>query len=148
MSSDLRTYYLLSLLPPVVCATAALAVRAGDLMPSIGAAQGHQIGAWLFLATVALAVAAPVMLRTHFAHRVRALRQTPPREFVRLQRRLIGLTLGAAYAVPVVCLVDLPPLYHAGVVLAALYGVYYQYPSARRIDFDRRIFRVADDADA
>jgi uncharacterized membrane protein YgaE (UPF0421/DUF939 family) len=63
-------------------------------------------------------------------------------------RRLIGVTLVAIYAIPAVCVVQMPLFYKAGVVLAVLYAVCYQFPSARGIDFDRRIFRVLDEVGA
>ena len=148
MPSRLKTVYYRWLLPPLGCAAVLLAARAGDWVQPVGLDLGRLVGPWLFLAAILSAVAAPVLLRTHFAHRMRQARRTPPADFDRLQRRLIRFTSGAVYLVPAVCLVDLPPLYHAGVVLAALYAVYYQFPSVRRIDFDRRIFRVADEADA
>ena len=148
MRSGLRKYFYLHLLPPLGCAPILLVARAGHWVQPVGLDQGRLLGPWLFLGAILLAVAAPILLRTHFAHRMRRARRTPPADFERLQRRLIRFTLGAAYLVPVVCLVDLPVFYHAGVVLAALYAVYYQFPSVRRIDFDRRIFRVADASDA
>ncbi len=147
MPSRLKTVYYRWLLPPLACGAILLGARAGQWVQPVGLDQGRRVGPWLFLASILLAVAAPVMLRTQFAHRMHKARRTPPDEFERLQRRLIRFTLGSVYLVPVVCLVDLPALYHAGVVLAALYAVYYQFPSVRRIDFDRRIFRVADEAD-
>lgn len=147
MASGLKTVYYRWLLPPLGCTAILLAARAGDWVEPMGVDLWRWLGPWLFLAAIVLAVAAPVALRTHFAHRMRKARHTPPVDFDRLQRRLIRFTLGAVYLVPIVCLVDLPVFYHAGVVLAALYAVYYQFPSDRRIDFDRRIFRVADEAD-
>ena len=94
------------------------------------------------VAAVVLAMAVPVFLRATFAHRVRSLRRVSGEDFYLLQRRQIGAALTATYLIPVVCLVELPAFYQAGIVLAALYAAYYQFPSARRIAFDRRIFRV------
>ena len=36
----------------------------------------------------------------------------------------------------------LPKFYLSGAVLMTLYAGYYFYPSRRRLEFDRRIFRV------
>jgi hypothetical protein len=40
------------------------------------------------------------------------------------------------------CLFELPKFHFTGTVLMALYAAYYYYPSKKRVDFDRRIFRV------
>jgi len=39
-------------------------------------------------------------------------------------------------------LLEFPRFYLAGTVLMALYAVYYYYPSKKRIQFERKIFRV------
>jgi hypothetical protein len=39
-------------------------------------------------------------------------------------------------------ILQLPRFHLAGTIIMALYALYYYYPSKRRIDFERRIFRV------
>ena len=142
MRIRLKRYYCRWLLP--CAATVAALVIAGHLhlIHSLRLDVAHRLAPLLFVAAVVLAVAVPVFLRASFAHRVRTLRRVSGEDFYLLQRRQIGTALTATYLIPVACLVELPAFYQAGIVLAALYAAYYQFPSARRIAFDRRIFRV------
>lgn len=142
MQIRLRKFYFRILLPPVAGLAVLLALRAGHLIHPVDFDRGRQLAPGLFLLAVVLAVAAPVYLRASFAHRMRKARQTPSADFYRFQQRLIGISLTSAYLLPVAGLVQLPPFYQSGVVLAALYAIYYQYPSLRRMAFDRRLFRV------
>ncbi len=130
---------------PSVLTVVLLTIRRAGLIGAVGPDPGRRIGPWLFLIAVVLAAAMPVLLRTRFAHRWRSARQTPAADFDRLQRRLIDVSLAAVWLLPVICLVEMPTFYQGGVILAALYGAYYHYPTLRRITFDSRIFRVSHD---
>jgi hypothetical protein len=142
LQTRLKKYYFCLLLPPIVIVAAVLTARALDLIVPLHLAHGQVVARALFILAIILAVAAPVLLRTLFAHRMRRATRTPQAEWFRLQQRLIGVALLTPYLILVTCLVDLPRLYHAGVILSALYAGYYHYPSVRRITFDQRIFRV------
>ncbi|GAB6904911.1 conserved membrane hypothetical protein [Desulfosarcina cetonica] len=142
MQIRLRKFYFRILLPPVAGLAVLLALRAGHLIQPVDLDRGRQLAPWLFLLAIVLAVAAPVYLRASFAHRMRKAHQTPSSDFYGFQRRLIGISLASVYLLPVIGLVQLSQFYQSGVVLAALYAIYYQYPSLRRLAFDRRLFRV------
>jgi hypothetical protein len=143
MQTRLKKYYFCLLLPSIVIITALLTARALDLIEPLRLMHGQILARVIFILAIILSVAAPVLLRTLFAHRMRLSIRTPPDELYRLQQRLIGVALLSPYLILVTCLVDLPRFYHAGVVLSALYAGYYYYPSPRRIAFDQRIFRVS-----
>jgi hypothetical protein len=105
-------------------------------------------GPWLFSLAVVLAVAAPVVVRTLFAHRMRHNRVVAEADFFQFQRRMIHWALLTPYLAVAACLIPLPRFFFAGIILATLYAVYYTYPSRRRIGFDRRLFRVRKECDA
>ena len=143
MQNRLKKYYFYLLLPSIVIIAAILTARALDLIEPLRLMNGQVLARVIFILAIILSVAAPVFLRTLFAHRMRLAMRTPPDAFFRLQQRLIGVALLTPYLILVTCLVDFPRFYHAGVVLSALYAGYYYYPSPRRIAFDQRIFRVS-----
>lgn len=121
-----------------------LLARICRLLDPVDPQTARFLAPWLFVLAVVLAVALPVLLRSLFAHRMRTLRFTPPAEFYRLQRRLLDAALAAMALLPVACVVEMPAFYQGGVILAALYAVYYHYPTSRRLAFDRRVFRVSN----
>jgi hypothetical protein len=91
------------------------------------------------------------MMRAVFAHRMRHRKSTPPAAFFRFQQQVLLVSLMATYVAIGACLMEMPRIYQAGILLAALYAAYYHFPTRRRLDFDRRIFRVGkagDDPDA
>jgi len=143
MQNRLKKYYYCFLLPSIGIIAAILTARALDLIEPLRLIHGQVLARVIFILAIILSVAAPVVLRTLFAHRMRLSVGTPPDAFFRFQQRLIGAALLTPYLILVTCLVYLPRFYHAGVILAALYAGYYHYPSERRIAFDRRIFKVS-----
>lgn len=100
----------------------------------------------LFTLGAVTGIAGPIFIRTLFAHGMKDAGRVSPELFYTFQARLLvvsGITPYIAFAAAACEL----PRFHAGaLVLMALYSLYYYYPSARRIDFDRKIFRVDDDA--
>ena len=130
---------------PAIILAAMLCGRLTGALTPAGLSLGNRLGPVLFVSAVVMAVAMPILLRTLFASRWRTAQHTPAPDFYALQQRLLWASLAAVYLLPVICLVLMPNFYQGGIVLAALYGVYYHYPSRRRIAFDYRVFRVRDD---
>ena len=96
----------------------------------------------VFVLSVLFAVALPILLRTLFAHKNRNQINTSEVDLIQFERRLIYIISIPPYLALTACLLELPLFYTAGTALATLYAVYYYYPSQKRIQFDRRIFRV------
>lgn len=96
----------------------------------------------LFILSAITAIAGPLFLRTLFAHSMREKTQVPAKEFLSFQKKNLWLSLVTPYFAFVAVLCDFPRFYAAAIVLMALYAVYYYFPSQKRIDFDRKIFRV------
>lgn len=100
----------------------------------------------IFTLGAVTSIAGPIFIRTLFAHKMKETGQVPEDAFYGFQARLLvvsGITSYIAFAATACEL----PRFHAGaVVLMALYSLYYYFPSARRINFDRKIFRVKNDA--
>lgn len=96
----------------------------------------------LFVLSVVTAVAAPILIRTLFAHRMRHQRHISENAFLRFQQLQILVVMATPYLALAAYVLAVPDFYLAGTGLAMLYALYYHYPSTRRVVFDRRIFRV------
>ena len=102
------------------------------------------LGPMFFIVAVTLAVAGPILLRSAFAQQMRCRQRVSEDEFLRFQRRVIRCALFSVYLACAAAWLALPRFHATGILLAALYAAYYHYPSRRRIDFDRRLFRVGE----
>jgi uncharacterized membrane protein YphA (DoxX/SURF4 family) len=95
-----------------------------------------------FILSVIFAIGLPIFYRSLFAHKMRDRTSVSPDELVHFERSLIFISLITPYLTLIGFLFEFPRFFLAGTVLMALYAVYYFYPSERRIQFEKRIFRV------
>jgi len=96
----------------------------------------------LFILSVVFALGLPIFLRSLFAHKVRDQKNVSPEALLRFERIFLYIALITPYVAFVSFILEIPRFYCAGTVIMALYAAYYYYPSDRRIQFERRIFRV------
>ncbi|MCD4721982.1 MAG: hypothetical protein K8S13_19285 [Desulfobacula sp.] len=142
MHTILKRQYVLIILPAVGLflafglARALNFIRPGQfIIPSVL----HSI---LFILSAVTAIAGPLFFRTLFAHSMRKQKQVPAKEFLSFQRKILWISQITPYYAFAAVLCDFPRFYAAAIVLMALYAVYYYFPSRKRINFDRKIFRV------
>lgn len=96
----------------------------------------------LFVLSAITAIAGPLFFRTLFAHSVREQKQIQVKEFLTFQKKILWISLITPYFAFITVLCDFPRFFAAAIVLMALYAIYYYFPSQKRINFDRKIFRI------
>jgi hypothetical protein len=96
----------------------------------------------IFIASVCFAVAFPIFYRTVFANKRRHQTHTAQEEWLNFERNLLYIALVTPYVCLIAQILKLPRFHLGGTIIMALYAVYYFYPSKKRIDYERRIFRV------
>lgn len=142
--SPLKRLYWLITGPAVVIFAGLLVVQnvTGEEPVAAGKALS---GIWpgvLFTLAAVTAIAGPILLRVLFAHQVKQNTQAPWAHFLTFQRRLIIVSGITAYiALAAVC-GQLSEFHAGGIILMALYGAYYYFPSKKRITHDIKLFRV------
>jgi hypothetical protein len=145
MTKELKRSYFSLMIPAVLALAVVAAIKSFNLFPHTPT---YPSGALVFLAplvfvsAVFFAVGLPVFLRSLFAHRMRERSTVAESDWLRFERTLIRLSLVTPYLVLPAYLFEFPRFYFAGTTLMALYAVYYFYPSGRRVQFERRMFRV------
>lgn len=142
METRLIRHYFFFVLPAVIMAVGFfLAEKLGRTLPGLPALSPgwHPV---LFIAAAVTAIAAPIFIRTLFAHSIRSDNKVSEKKFWAFQMRLIRTSMITPYLAVAAIVFRLPKFYAAAIVLMALYAVYYFFPSARRIHFDLRIFRI------
>ena len=96
----------------------------------------------LFFLSAVCAVALPLAVRTGFISRVRSHKRVSESELLAFEKWFLYSAMPAPYLALAVHILDMPGFYVNGTFLMALYAVYYYYPSRRRIDHEKRIFRI------
>jgi len=142
MINELRRTYIVLLIPAIVGFIFLFVAKTYHLI-SFGPFKFKEFfGPALFIASVILAIALPILFRTLFAHKVRYQKSVSETDLLKFERIFLYVALLTPYVTLIAYFFELPRFYCAGTVLMALYAVYYYYPSERRITFEKRIFRV------
>jgi hypothetical protein len=142
MADELRSTYFKLLVPAMVGFIILFLVRSFHLL-DLGPFPFQSIVApALFILSVIFAIALPIFFRSLFAHQVRDQKTVSAEAVLRFERTFLYIALITPYVAFGSFVFEIPRFYCAGTVLMALYAVYYYYPSAKRIQFERRIFRV------
>ena len=142
MVDKLRRTYFTLLIPAIVGFIAISAAKKFNLV-EFGHITSLEIFAPLvFVLSVIFAIAWPIFFRTLFAHKIRHQKSIPEVDLIKFERHFLYIALVTPYLTLAAYLLEFPSFYLAGTVLTALYAVYYYYPSKKRIQFERRIFRV------
>jgi hypothetical protein len=139
---DLRQRYVVLLLPAaagIVLITALRSFLAVELpVLQLSAA----LSAAVFVVSVCTAVALPILYRTLFANQRRGQTHTPEADWLKFERGLLYIAMATPYVGLIAQILQLQRLHLAGTLIMSFYALYYYYPSKRRIDYDRRMFRV------
>jgi hypothetical protein len=144
MEKTLRKTYLTLLLPVIAGFIFVYLGRVSHLLDSPRTAFMPLLASAIFIVAAVCAVAVPVFMRALFAHRLREAHRASAEQLLTLERNILRVALVAPYMGLAGFFFAIPKFHLAGTFLAALYALYYHYPSRRRIAFDKRIFRVTE----
>ena len=142
MADKLKKTYFALLIPAILALILTYAAKRFDLIPINSKDILNFIAPCIFVLAVAFAVALPIFFRALFSHKLRDQKSVSETDLMRFERNLIRIALVTPYLILPAYLLEFPRFYLAGIVLMALYAGYYFYPSTKRIQFERRIFRV------
>ena len=142
MADELRRTYLRLLIPSIIGFMCFFLAKNVHPVGFDAIKHREYLAPVVFILSVLFAIALPIFFRALFAHRAQGLKGVSRKNFMKFERTLLAIALVTPYMTLTAYLLALPRFYCAGTVLMALYAVYYYYPSQRRIEFERRIFRV------
>jgi hypothetical protein len=142
MTHDLKRIYFTLLLPAVAGFIAVFALQHFHLIdwniPDIP----QSISPFVFIISVCSAVAFPILYRTVFANKMRHHTHTAEKDWLKFERNLLYIAMTTPYVSLIAQILRLPRFHLGAVIIMALYAGYYYYPSKRRLEYERRIFRV------
>jgi hypothetical protein len=142
MAHDLKRTYFTLLLPAVAGFILIFVLRHFQLVRFNIPQIPPILYAIIFIASVCFAVALPIFYRTVFANKRRHQTHTAEEDWLKFERNLLYIAMATPYVALIAQILQLPRFHLGGTIIMALYAVYYYYPSKRRIEYERRIFRV------
>ena len=142
MTHDLKRTYFTLLLPAVAGFILIFALQHFHLVNFNISQIPPVLQPIIFIASVCFAVAFPILYRTVFANKMRHQTHTAEEDWLKFERNLLYIALATPYVCLIAQILKLPRFHLGGTIIMALYAVYYYYPSKKRIDYERRVFRV------
>jgi hypothetical protein len=142
MDKQLKKKYVMLLLPSVAGFASIYGAKKLGLVDISAIQLPGMVPPIVFILSVAFAVALPIFYRSFFAHQRRHRLSISENDLLRLEGNSIFLVMVTPYLALLACLFELPLFHRCGTILMALYAIYYFYPSAKRLAFQKKIFRV------
>jgi hypothetical protein len=144
MISELRKTYWKILLPAVFALFLAYPIKKGDLISIQDTIPLTVMAPCFFVLAVIFAIALPVFARSFFVHKIKDKKTISKNILFKFERRLIIISLVPSYIIIFAYILSFSNFYFSGIVLVALYSAYYFYPSEKRIQFEKHLFRVQE----
>ena len=95
-----------------------------------------------FILSAITAIAGPLFLRSLFAHLMHEKKQVPINSFIKFEKGLISITMLTPFFAFISIVCEFDKFYSASIILLSLYAIYYYFPGKKRIDLDKKIFRI------
>lgn len=142
MTTQLKRTYFCLLIPAIIGFIFIFFSRRFNLLNLNAHDMPDMLSPAIFILSIVFAVALPILYRTLFANRIRHQSSTSETDWLKFEKNLIRIALVTPYLTVFAYLLKIPKFHLSGTTLAALYAIYYFYPSKNRIVFEKRIFRV------
>jgi hypothetical protein len=144
MVVELRKTYFTLLVPVVIGLVLIYLAKTYKFLAPDQIAFLNIVAALTFILSVVSAIGLPVFIRSLFSHKMRDRTSVSRQELIKFERTLIIISMVTPYLTLIGYLLEFPRFYFSGTALTTLYALYYYYPSEKRIQFDKRIFRVRE----
>ncbi|MBW1953432.1 MAG: hypothetical protein JRI76_13210 [Deltaproteobacteria bacterium] len=142
METELKRVYFFLLIPALLGLLAAYLARSYLEIEAWALTSTRPVAVLLFVLAFAFGVALPILFRTLFVHRKRREKQITRSDLLKFERGTLYIALVAPYITLMAYFIGIPRFHFTGIVLACFYAIYYFYPSKKRIQYEKRVFRV------
>lgn len=144
MIDELRKTYLRILFPAIAALLLAYPIKKIGLIPLQHNLPLTVITPFFFVLAVFFAIALPIFNRSLFVNKIRKQKSVSKKLLINFERQLIIISLIPSYMVVIAYFLSFSNFYFSCIVLVALYSAYYFYPSKKRIQFEKNLFRVQE----
>ena len=87
-------------------------------------------------------LALPIFYRTYFIYKLKNEKRISPQLFLKFEKNILYIALATPYFLILSLGLNLPERSHILIMLFSLYALYYYYPSAKKVAFEMKIFRI------
>lgn len=136
-----QTYFKL-FIPFVIILLLIYSAKAVNIIAKGEQALNKTVSVTFFALAAIFSVAMPVLYRTLFASKVKDKKSITKEEFIKFEKNLIIIVMMAPYMIIAAVIFNLPGFYFGCIILFAIYSIYYYYPSTKRINFEKKLFRI------
>jgi hypothetical protein len=140
---NLQKFYFIILLPAVTGYVFMSILEQSDMAPDRWPIPPVGSGLLVFSAGF-LAIVLPVWFKIIFVRRVKLRKKISIAEFVRYQKIILFYAELSLYIVLVAERFQVPRMPMLLIALCGFYAAYYFFPSKRRLEFEKRLFRVEE----
>jgi hypothetical protein len=98
-----------------------------------------------FILAAVFSLALPIFYRTLFVSKLKNRKTISLNEFLGFEKRIILISMLTPYFIIIPLVFNFPGFYFGGIILFALYAAYYFYPSKKRIEFEKKLFRIKEE---
>ena len=142
MDRRLKKLYFSLLLPSAAGFAFLYLTKLTDLFPTPVLRLHALVPLITFILAALFAIGLPILYRSYFAHNHRHRIRVSASELASLESRTIALVMTAPYLALFAYAVNLPRFHLCGIILMAFYAVYYFYPSRKRLDHQKKLYRI------
>jgi hypothetical protein len=141
-----RTYFVL-IVPAIVLSTIFFILQYLNLWEGSSELPSRSFMVVLFVLAISTGVAIPIFLRALFFGKAKEKGYTRVSEFVKHQKIILYVISLTPYFALLAAYMGFDAFYFGGISIAAIYAIYYHFPSEKKIKFDSKVFMVKNGSD-
>lgn len=147
ISKNLKKLYFIELIPAIILI--GLLYSFGSQLKWQGATplQGETFGYVLIALAAIVGIAFPMFFRSFFVYKIRDKKEITLDIFIRFEKILMTFSLITPYFLVFSIAFDITNKANIFITILALYAAYYYFPSARKIKFEMKVFRIKQHSD-
>lgn len=145
MKKTLFEIYVMMLVPVLLAISVLYIIDFLNLFKFNTEVAARPITITIFILAAAFSIALPIFYRSLFVNTVKNENNINLYKFISFEKNLTIIAMVAPYFIPLALLLNLSSFYLVAIVLFGLYSVYYYYPSEKRINFEKKLFRINED---
>ncbi len=145
MQQTLKKHYLSILLPGIIIfAISYLIYNTGGILSENTSTPRIISSIHVFLSAI-FTFLAPMWLKITAVNKLNKSKKIEISEFIRFEKLFISISLISVYIFISAYLFKLSKIPMSVVIIFCLYSIYYYYPSNKRVNLEKRIFRIKDE---
>lgn len=100
------------------------------------------LSAFIVILASLAAIVGPLWYRINFIRQNKHRKKIPQQDLLNFQKRFISIASLTVYTAIAALLLQIPRVPFLAVILLTLYALYFYFPSRKRINHEKKLFRV------